>query len=304
MDYSATPSGFRQRKLQPKVRMRNQAADAADHTQLFDDTSAGARPPGYRGQETPGMGYSGQALLSDPMSNLAMAYGSSLASQGKEMVDKNLDRFIPISKLKYYFAVDTVYVGKKLGLLVFPYMHQNWEVSYQQDTPVAPRFDINAPDLYIPAMAFITYILVAGLALGTQNRFTPEILGMQASSALVWLIIEVLATLLSLYLVTVNTDLTTIDLIAFSGYKYVGMIVGVVAGLLFGRTGYYLMLLWCCASIFVFMIRTLRLKILSEAAAEGVLVRGAKNQLRMYLTMAIAAAQPIFMYWLTFHLVR
>ncbi|KAG5836685.1 hypothetical protein ANANG_G00231040 [Anguilla anguilla] len=127
---------------------------------------------------------------------------------------------------------------------------------------------------------------------------------MQASSALVWLIIEVLATLLSLYLVTVNTDLTTIDLIAFSGYKYVGMIVGVVAGLLFGRTGYYLMLLWCCASIFVFMIRTLRLKILSEAAAEGVLVRGAKNQLRMYLTMTIAAAQPVFMYWFTFHLVR
>lgn len=53
-------------------------------------------------------------------------------------------------------------------------------------------------------------------------RFSPEILGMQASSALVWLIIEVLAVLLSLYLVTVNTDLTTIDLVAFSGYKYVG----------------------------------------------------------------------------------
>lgn len=35
-----------------------------------------------------------------------------------------LDRFIPISKLKYYFAVDTLYVGKKLGLVVFPYMHE------------------------------------------------------------------------------------------------------------------------------------------------------------------------------------
>ncbi|XP_066560046.1 protein YIF1B isoform X2 [Amia ocellicauda] len=303
MDYSATTTGFRQ---QPKVRMRNPVAAMGDPNQLFDDTSASGRTAnsGYRAQETSGMGYPTQALLSDPMSNLAMAYGSSLASQGKEMVDKNLDRFFPISKLKYYFAVDTVYVGKKLGLLVFPYMHQNWEVSYQQDTPVAPRFDINAPDLYIPAMAFITYILVAGLALGTQNRFSPEILGMQASSALVWLIMEVLATLLSLYLVTVNTDLTTIDLIAFSGYKYVGMIVGVLAGLLFGRTGYYLMLLWCCIAIFVFTIRTLRLKILSEAAAEGVLVRGAKNQLRMYLTMAIAAAQPIFMYWLTYHLIR
>ncbi|EOA92935.1 Protein YIF1B, partial [Anas platyrhynchos] len=49
---------------------------------------------------------------------------------------------------------------------------------------------------------------------------------------------------------------------------------------------YFVVLSWCCLSIFVFMIRTLRLKLLSEAAAEGVPVRGAKNQLRMYLTMA------------------
>ncbi|XP_041252212.1 protein YIF1B-like [Onychostruthus taczanowskii] len=82
------------------------------------------------------------------------------------------------------------------------------------------------------------------------------------------------------------------------------MIVGLVAGLLLGRAGYYAALSWCCFSIFVFMIRTLRLKLLSEAAAEAVLVRGAKNQLRMYLTMAIAAAQPLSMYWLTFHLLR
>ncbi|XP_048837139.1 protein YIF1B isoform X1 [Brienomyrus brachyistius] len=302
MDFTSDSAGFRHRKLQSKGRMKNTAPDVSDPNQLFDDTSSG--PARHRTQEMSRIGYPAQGLLSEPVSNFAMAYGSSLADHGKEMVDKNLARFIPISKLKYYFAVDTIYVAKKLGLLVFPYMHQNWEVSYQQDTPVAPRFDINAPDLYIPAMAFITYILVAGLAFGTQDRFSPEILGMQASSALVWLVIEVLAMLLSLYLLTVNTDLTTIDLIAFSGYKYVGMIVGVLAGLVFGRIGYYLMLLWCCISIFVFMIRTLRLKILSEAAAEGVLVRGAKNQLRMYLTMAIAAAQPIFMYWLTFHLIR
>ncbi|XP_052439065.1 protein YIF1B isoform X1 [Carassius gibelio] len=297
-------SGFRQRKLQAGVRMRGTLGDPRDPSLLFDDTSAGGDKHDLSGVgKGPGV-CPGQALISDPMSNLALAYGSSLASHGREMMDKNLDRFIPISKLKYYFAVDTLYVGKKLGLLVFPYMHDNWEVIYQQDTPVAPRFDINAPDLYIPVMGFITYILVAGLALGTQNRFSPEILGIQASSALVWLIIEVLAVLLSLYLVTVNTDLTTIDLVAFSGYKYVGMIVGVIAGLLFGRMGYHLSLLWCCVSTFVFTIRTLRLKILSEAAAEGRLVRGAKNQLRMYLTMAIAAAQPVFMYWLTFHLVR
>ncbi|KAL2096570.1 hypothetical protein ACEWY4_008718 [Coilia grayii] len=261
------------------MRMRNTSADSTDPSPLFEDTSGGQGATSYnRGHEKGPGGYPAQTLLSDPMSNLAMAYGSSLASQGKEMVDKNLDRFIPISRLKYYFAVDTIYVGKKLGLLVFPYMHENWEVSYQQDTPVAPRFDINAPDLYIPVMGFITYILVAGLALGTQNRFTPESLGMQASSALVWLIIEVLATLLSLYLVTVNTDLTTIDLVAFSGYKYVGMIVGVVAGLLFGRMGYYLTLLWCCVSIFVFMVsRWEHTHILRHARVKGTLTRN-KNK--------------------------
>ncbi|XP_028320556.1 protein YIF1B [Gouania willdenowi] len=305
MNYSGTHSGFTQ---QANMRLRNSSMDDSDGSQLFENTSGAEVGPqaGYRNQQggPPPAGSSGHSLLTDPMSNLAMAYGSSLATQGREMMDKNLDRFIPISKLKYYFAVDTLYVGKKLGLLVFPYMHKNWEVSYQQDTPVAPRFDVNAPDLYIPSMGFITYLLVAGLALGTQNRFSPELLGVHASSALVWLVMEVLVVLLSLYLVTVNTDLTTIDLLAFSGYKYVGMIVGVVAGLLFGRTAYYLSLLWCCAAIFVFMIRSLRLKLLSEAAAEGRLVRGARNQLRMYLTMAIAAAQPIFMYWLTYHLVR
>uniref|UniRef100_A0A8C8ZZ36 Protein YIF1 n=1 Tax=Prolemur simus TaxID=1328070 RepID=A0A8C8ZZ36_PROSS len=236
----------------------------ADPHQLFDDTSS-AQSRGYGAQRAPGdLGYpSGStspqtAFLADPVSNMAMAYGSSLAAQGKELVDKN-----------------------------------DWEVQYQQDTPVAPRFDVNAPDLYIPGSD----------SLGA-GRFSPDLLGLQASSALAWLTLEVLAILLSLYLVTVNTDLTTIDLVAFLGYKYVGMIGGVLMGLLFGKIGYYLVLGWCCVSIFVFMIRTLRLKILAEAAAEGVPVRGARNQLRMYLTMAVAAAQPLLMYWLTFHLVR
>ncbi|KAI4815495.1 hypothetical protein KUCAC02_005637 [Chaenocephalus aceratus] len=287
MDYTATQSGFRQ---QPNMRMGNSSMDGTDGSQLFEDTSGVAAGPqaGYSNQQAglQAAGFSGQSLLSDPMSNLAMAYGSSLASQGREMVDKNLDRFIPISKLKYYFAVDTVYVGKKLGLLVFPYMHENWEVSYQQDTPVAPRFDVNAPDLYIPAMAFITYILVAGLALGTQNKFSPELLGVQASSALVWLIMEVLAVLLSLYLVTVNTDLTTIDLLAFSGYKYVGMIVGVVSGLLFGRPAYYLsaVVLRCHLCLHD-----------PNPTSEAVIGGGGGGE---------AGAQPLFMFWLTYHLIR
>lgn len=43
-----------------------------------------------------------------------------------------LHRFVSVNKLKYFFAVDTAYVAKKLGLLVFPYTHQ---VSWQAPLP-------------------------------------------------------------------------------------------------------------------------------------------------------------------------
>jgi hypothetical protein len=40
-----------------------------------------------------------------------------------------------------------------------------------------PIHDENAPDLYIPLMAVITYVLLVGLLKGTRMRFTPEVRG-------------------------------------------------------------------------------------------------------------------------------
>lgn len=71
---------------------------------------------------------------------------------------------------------------------------------------------------------YIGTVYVKAELYAAPSRFSPELLGVQASSALVWLIMEVLAVLLSLYLVAINTDLTTIDLLAYSGYKYVGYV--------------------------------------------------------------------------------
>ena len=42
-------------------------------------------------------------------------------------------------------------------------------MSFNQDDPVAPQFDVNVPDLYIPCMAFVTYILLAGVCIGIKN---------------------------------------------------------------------------------------------------------------------------------------
>lgn len=71
-------------------------------------------------------------------------------------------------------------------------------------------------------MAFVTYVLVGGVALGLQERFSPEALGIQASTALVWAVLEVLAIWVTLYIMNLQTKLTSFDIIAFSSYKYVG----------------------------------------------------------------------------------
>ncbi|KAM7000657.1 protein YIF1A [Tautogolabrus adspersus] len=298
------------------TKQRARPAPPTADSVLFEDTSSAAPAMNSQGYYTPGynmgvppndmQGVSGaDNLFTDPMANAAMMYGSSLANQGKDMVNKELSRFMAVNKLKYFFAVDTRYVMKKLMILMFPYTHQDWEVRYHRDTPLTPRQDVNAPDLYIPTMAFITYILLAGIALGIQKRFSPEVLGLCASTALVWMIIEVLVMLLSLYLLTVHSDLTTFDLIAYSGYKYVGMIFTVLCGLLFGSDGYYVALAWCSCALVVFIVRSLRMKILTSLSSDSIVTgSSAKPQFRLYITVATAVFQPIIIYWLTYHLVR
>uniref|UniRef100_A0A8C2R6P0 Protein YIF1 n=1 Tax=Capra hircus TaxID=9925 RepID=A0A8C2R6P0_CAPHI len=249
---------------------KHRARAAPDPPPLFDDTSGGysSQPGGY---PAPGadVAFNVNHLLGDPMANMAMAYGSSIASHGKDMMNKELHRFVSVNKLKYFFAVDTAYVAKKLGLLVFPYTHQNWEVQYSRDVPLPPRQDLNAPDLYIPTMAFITYVLLAGMALGIQKRFSPEVLGLCASTALVWVVMEVLALLLGIYLATVRSDLSTFHLLAYSGYKYVGMILSVLTGLLFGSDGYYVALAWTSSALMYFIVRSLRTAVLGPDSIGG-----------------------------------
>ncbi|XP_054257619.1 putative polyketide hydroxylase [Macrosteles quadrilineatus] len=65
-------------------------------------------------------------LFSDPLvANVAMSYGSKIVDSGKEIVDREINKYVPVSTLKYYFAVDTNYVMRKLKLLFFPFTHNN-----------------------------------------------------------------------------------------------------------------------------------------------------------------------------------
>lgn len=96
-------------------------------------------------------------------------------------------------------------------------------------------------------------------------------LGIQASSALGWLILEMMVFTGSTYII--QTDLKVFDLLAFCTYKFVGlefeilslvevfntctmfrMIFILVIAIFGGKTGYYSALLYSSLSLAVFLV--------------------------------------------------
>ena len=65
------------------------------------------------------------AMFQQPIvQDMAMEYGQRLADQGKQIVENQFSKWVPVAKLKYYFAVDNNYVINKLRLLFFPFTHK------------------------------------------------------------------------------------------------------------------------------------------------------------------------------------
>ncbi|TPX56072.1 hypothetical protein PhCBS80983_g04798 [Powellomyces hirtus] len=196
---------------------------------------------------------------------LGMQLGNKAFEQAQENLNKNMHRWINIPHLKYYFNVSNSYVLNKIRLLLFPFRHQSWtrlvrrsEQSGQMEGYKPPREDLNAPDLYIPVMTFVTYILLVGIRLGLDDAanaaaaggkfdptqiekkmsksFSPDILGMTGTTAFFIVFFEVLCFKLGFYLLNVTTDVPFLDLVSYSGYKFLGVITALVAKIIFPAT--------------------------------------------------------------------
>ncbi|XP_059617938.1 protein YIF1B-B-like isoform X1 [Phlebotomus argentipes] len=266
-------------------------------------------------QAGPGAGFQGQfSMLQQPIvQDMAMQYGQRLADQGKELVNREFEKYIPVTRLKYYFAVDNKYVINKLRLLFFPFTHSDWSLKYDQDNPVQPRYDINAPDLYIPMMAYITYVVLAGLVLGMQDRFSPEQLGILASSALAYSLFELIIYSVTLYVANISTSLKTLDLLAFSGYKFTIINFCLIVSILFRKSGYYGALAYSSFSLAFFLLRNIKAKVLSNTQTAPATYDPYGNQQqfdqtmghkrKLYFLLLVAALQPLLAFWLSWHLI-
>lgn len=261
--------------------------------------------PGYGHNMAPAPGQAptlniGSQLPLDPMvTNMAMNMGADIMKQKQKEVEGMVEKYISVGQLKYYFAVDNTYVTKKLMLLLFPFAHNDWSIRYNHDEPVQPRFELNAADLYIPSMAFVTYILVVGYMLGMQDRFAPDLLATTGSSSLTMLVLELIVIYLTTTIMNINTTLSKCDIVAFCMYKYVGMILCLVMGLFFSTSGYYAAIAYTALALALFLFRTLHLRV--EPEVHGGAESHGKRKLWLLFTMV--AWQPLVMLWLTFSLI-
>lgn len=248
--------------------------------------------------------------------DMALQYGQKLADQGKEIVHTHFEKYIPVTKLKYYFAVDNRYVMNKLRLIFFPFTQRDWSLKYNHDNPVQPRYDINAPDLYIPTMAYITYVVLAGMVLGFQNRFSPEQLGIQASSALAYSIFELVIYTLALYIANIPTTLKTLDLLALTGYKYASIVSILLCSIFLRKAGYYISWIYASASLGFFLLRTLKAKVLSEPVQaqdpptydpyrqqQQQFEHTVGRKRKLYFLFLVTGLQPVLAFWLSMHLI-
>ncbi|SNX86214.1 related to YIF1 - protein required for the fusion of COPII transport vesicles with the Golgi [Melanopsichium pennsylvanicum] len=282
----------------------------------------GAQQQGWGG--FPGFGGSqgGPQIMNDATAQMGVQFGQHMAAVGGEYVQKNFNALLPMPVLKHYFNVSNSYVLHKLRIVLFPWRHKPWSRAHRHSSGggvgvssaysepssavktassgaegfLPPRDDVNSPDLYIPTMAFVTYIIVTSVILGLESRFHPEVLGLRASRALAIILVELAAIKLGTYLLNIQGDHTMMDLLAYSGYKFVGTLITLLVGLIKVRgLVYWSVFLYCFAANAFFLLRSLRYVVLPDPSSpSSQTITHAQRSRRIQFLFCIAVVQIVF----------
>lgn len=232
---------------------------------------------------------------SNPMAGLAM-------NSAQDFLQKQSEMYLPGAygvwgSLKYYFTVNNSYVKSRLKILLLPFRHKNWrrmgngeqdESKPMQYAP--PTRDSNAPDLYIPLMGFLTYILIVGYSKGTSNQFSPDVITKDASYCLVMQLIEIGVLAACLYVL--NSSISFLDLVSFSGYKYIPLVINTVVFQLLGSIAYYVSLLYTGVAVSYFTLNCMKGSV-AEPAPEN-------RVFRNYLLFGVSCLQLVLVCWISY----
>ncbi|PON99378.1 Yif1 family [Trema orientale] len=155
-----------------------------------------------------------------------------------------------------------------------------------------PMYDVNAPDLYIPLMAFGTYVVLSGFFLGINGKFSPEALNIQFKNGLLCWLLQVLlleATLQSLG----AGDVAVLDVVAYAGYTFVAGSVTLLARSTAWSYSFHGVMMCECICMGVFLIKTMKRILIAEVTSSQ------KHSSKChYLLLFVALAQAPLLFWL------
>ncbi|KAI8325390.1 hypothetical protein GQ54DRAFT_240044, partial [Martensiomyces pterosporus] len=241
-----------------------------------------------------------QGFQNNQAAQMGMQFAGSAMNAMQENVQQNVGRYVSLSQLKHYFDVSNIYVLSKLKLILFPWLQKNWHRHAERDPTgqvvgyKSPREDTNSPDLYIPVMALVSYVIAIGLVIGRAGVFHPEDLGYTASSALGIIIFEVLLVKMFCYLLNVGSELQFLDILAYSGYKFVATIIVVLLKPWASWWLTWLAFLYFGFALAFFMIRSMRHALIPESSSvTGINVH---RKRRIHFLFVIAMMQFLYMW--------
>jgi hypothetical protein len=162
-------------------------------------------------------------------------------------------------------------------------------------------------------MAIVTYILLSTLLAGLRGAFHPELLGYTATLALVVLALELAIIKLGTFLLNITSSSQLLDLIAYSGYKFVGVIISLLISELLSHLGIggswvsWVVFLYVFSANAFFLLRSLRYVLLPDQGQGGVggsaagytVARSQRNRRTQFLFVYSYVVQFGFMLWLS-----
>ncbi|CAB08782.1 Protein transport protein yif1 [Schizosaccharomyces pombe] len=246
-------------------------------------------------------------LPNSATAQMGFQLGKNAVNAGQEYVEQNFGKWLSTTRLHHYFTVTNSYVVAKLLLIIFPWRRRSWarklrrsEINGSAEGYCPPAEDLNSPDMYIPLMAFTTHILLLCALAGLQDDFQPELFGLRASKACAVVLVEFLATRLGCYLLNISSQSQVLDLLAFSGYKFVGLILTSLSKLFEMPWVTRFVFLYMYLATAFFLLRSLKYAVLPESTmAINATITSHQRSRRIYFLFFIAASQILFMYVLS-----
>lgn len=149
-------------------------------------------------------------------------------------------------------------------------------------------------------MAFTTYIFICCVSAGLKGTYHPQLLGLLASKTVAFIFVEILLLKLGTYILSAGSSL--LDFVAYSGYKFIGIILTVFSYVIFSSAKIkWSVFIYTATSNSFFLLRSLRYILLpdSNSISTGTqTISPSQRQRRIHFLFIYSFVVQFFLMWL------